>query len=148
MTGKLKKFQTLVQSPAELYVFIKIGAWILIVTLLLRMVSIPKMMRLLDPRKTSRKSLPRTKLVNFCSFWLGRETAFLQRSCLKRSLVLFRYLNMQAEPARFFIGVRKEDGELKGHSWIMINGKPLFPEDDLNYKLIFCYPEEKSPEQS
>ena len=144
MLGKLKKFQTLVQSPSELWVFAKIGVWILIVTLLLRLVSIPRMMALLSPHPNSRKGLPRTKLVNFCSFWLGRETAFLQRSCLKRSLVLFRYLNMQGEAARFFIGVRKEDGELKGHSWIMLDGKPLFPEDDLNYKLIFSYPEEKS----
>jgi len=140
MSQRLKKFRGLVQNSSEFGMFLRIGLWILLVTILLRLAPLPRMMKILSPSKISRRRFPRHKLVNFSSFWLGRGRAFLQRSCLKRSLVLYRYLNLQGEPARFCIGVRKEDGELRGHSWIMLHGQPLFPEDDLDYKLIFQYP--------
>jgi len=144
MMRRLKEFGGLVESPAGLWLFIRVGVWIALVTLLLRLVSMPRMMRMLAPRKISAKKWPRSKIVNFASFWLGRERAFYQRSCLKRSLVLFRYLNMQSDPAQFIIGVRKEKGELRGHSWIMIEGKPLFDDEDMNYKVIFRCPEDQT----
>jgi len=141
MIRRIKEFSTLVETPPELWLFLRIGLWILIVTILLRATAINRMMTILAPRKSSPGKFKREKIVNFTSFWLGRERAFLQRSCLKRSLVLFRYLNMQSERARFFIGVRKENGELRGHSWITVDGKSLFPEDDLNYKTVFSHPQ-------
>ena len=42
----------------------------------------------------------------------------------------------------FFLGVRKEAGDLKGHAWLMINQKPVLDEKDLDYKIIYRYPEE------
>lgn len=141
MLKRLKDFWGLVESPAGFWLFIRIGVWIALVTLLLRMVSLPGLMRIIMPRKISKKKWPRSKIVNFASFWLGRERAFYQRSCLKRSLILLHYLNKQSDPAQFIIGVRKEQGELRGHSWIMIRGKPLFDDEDMNYKIIYRFPE-------
>jgi hypothetical protein len=146
MIRRFKDFGGLVESPAGFWLFMRVGVWIAVVTLLLRLVSMPRLMKILMPRKISQKKWPRSKIVNFASFWLGRERAFFQRSCLKRSLVLFRYLNMQSEPARFIIGVRKNQGELAGHSWIMIEGKPLFDDEDMNYKVIFSFPEDRGAE--
>ena len=141
MWRRLKEFWGLVGSPSGLWLFMRVGIWIALVSLLLRMVSLPGLMRILMPKQISRRKWPSSKIVNFASFWLGRERAFYQRSCLKRSLVLFRYLNMQSDPAQFIIGVRKEGGELRGHSWIMIQDKPLFDDEDMNYKIIYSFPE-------
>jgi len=140
MIRRIKDFMGLVESPSGMWLFIRIGIWIALVSILLRLVSLPGLMRMLSPKKSSGKKWPREKLVNFSSFWLGREAAFFQRSCLKRSLVLYRYLNMQSERAQFLIGVRKEEGELRGHSWIVIEGEPLFKNDDTDYRLIYSYP--------
>jgi hypothetical protein len=142
MWRSIKNFTGLVESPSELGLFLRIGIWIALVTVYLRLASMNSLMRLLQPKKRNSRKWPQTKLVNFTSFWLGREKAFFQRSCLKRSLVLFRYLNLQDEDARFVIGVRKEGGELRGHSWILLAGQSLFPDDDLNYRVIFSFPPE------
>jgi hypothetical protein len=144
MIKRIKNFMGLVESGSGLWLFIRIGIWIGLVSILLRLISLPGLMKILSPQKISNKKWPRDKLVNFSSFWLGREAAFFQRSCLKRSLVLYRYLNMQSDRAQFLIGVRKEDGELKGHSWIAIDGEPLFQNDDISYRLIYSYPESQS----
>ena len=142
MWRSIKNFTGLVESPSEFWLFLRIGIWIVVITVYLRLAPMDSLMRALQPQKRSSRKWPRTKLVNFTSFWLGREKAFFQRSCLKRSLVLFRYLNLQDEDARFVIGVRKEEGELRGHSWILLAGQSLFPDDDLNYRVIFSFPPE------
>jgi hypothetical protein len=141
MARRLREFAGFVESPAGLFLFLRVGLWIAFISLLLRIVSLPGLMKILTPRKNRPAKWPRSKIVNFASFWLGRDRVFYQRNCLKRSLVLYRYLNLQSEPAQFIIGVRKEDGELKGHSWIMVNGAPIFDDEDMNYKIIFRCPE-------
>ncbi len=148
MNERLKNFGRFVETAAGLWLFIRVGFWLAAVSILLRLIPLPRLLRLLTPARANGRKWPREKLVNFCSFWLGREAAFFSRSCLKRSLVLYRYLNLQAEPARFLIGVRQEDQKLCGHAWILIQGKKIFPDEDLSYRIIYAYPkQEASPEK-
>jgi len=140
MIQKLKNLLGLVQTPAEFWLFLRMGLWICAVSILLRIASLPMTLKILSPSRKSKRRFPTEKLVNFSSFWLGRELVFLQRNCLKRSLVLYRYFNLQGEPVRFCLGVRKEGEELRGHSWLLLHDQPLLPENDLNYKLIFQHP--------
>ena len=142
MFKRLKKFAGLVQGPSEFWLFLRIGAWILLITILLRLASLQNLMRIITPSSPAPKKYPRDKIVNFISFWLGREKLFLQRGCLKRSLVLYRYLRLQSEPVCFCLGIRKENEELRGHAWLTLDRQPVLPEDDLNYRLIFTYPGE------
>ncbi len=46
-------------------------------------------------------------------------------ACLQRSLVLHYWLRADGVPSEFRIGVRKEDGVLKAHAWIEIDGRPI-----------------------
>jgi hypothetical protein len=62
-----------------------------------------------------------------------------QRSCLKRCLVVYRFLRLAGEPVNFFLGVRKEGGRLTGHSWLEVGGEPVFEEPE-RYRVTYSYP--------
>lgn len=60
------------------------------------------------------------------------------RPCLRRSLILYRWCCLHGIPARIVIGVRKEQGDLQGHSWLLLNGMPYHEslEDLAKYTIV------------
>jgi hypothetical protein len=46
-------------------------------------------------------------------------------SCLERSLVLQSLLDRRTLRTELRIGVRLEDGELRAHAWVEVDGRPL-----------------------
>ncbi len=46
------------------------------------------------------------------------------KPCLRRSLVLYHWCCQRGIEARVIVAVKKEDGELKGHSWLEVGGFP------------------------
>jgi len=143
MIKKLKTFINLTENPSGLWLFLKIGFWVYLVSTIIHIFSLPRLLKFITPSKPSKKKWEKEKLNNLISFWLGRRTLFLRSWCLRRSLVLYRYLRLQGEPAQIFFGMRKEQGELKGHAWLMIDGKPFMDNEDLNYQVVYSYPEKK-----
>ena len=107
--------------------------------------SLPDLMKFITPRKNSNKKWSSEKLKNWVFFWAGQKRALFQGTCLKRSLVLYRYLRLQGEEARIIFGIRTENGELKGHAWVVVKEKPVVEGEDLNYQVIYSYPEPKAP---
>jgi hypothetical protein len=59
-----------------------------------------------------------------CALPMFRTRAF-PRSCLRRSLVLFRALTTMGYPATIHFGVRKQGDAFEGHSWVSLQGRPL-----------------------
>ena len=47
------------------------------------------------------------------------------KTCLRRSLVLYRHLVRMGEDPELWVGVRKEEGDLAGHAWVRLQGKAL-----------------------
>ena len=144
MIKKIRTFINLVESPGGVWLFIRIGAWAFLMPILVHFLSIPDLMRFITPRKNSSKQWRQDKLRNMAFFWAGQKKPLLRGTCLKRSLVLYRYLRLQGEPAQIFFGMRKEQGELKGHAWVLIDGKPVLDNEDLNYQVVYSYPEAKA----
>jgi len=150
MIKRVKNFFSFVQSPSGLIIFLRIGFWLILVSFLLRFFSLPKIFWALEKFPPKHINLPPRKLVDFTSFWLERNFWILKPSCLKRSLVLYRYLNAQALPVKFYLGVKKENDQLKGHCWLTLDNQYLLPEEEPGWKVIYCYPEDrkKAPEKN
>ncbi len=49
--------------------------------------------------------------------------------CLRRSLALFRLLSRMGYPVEIHFGVRKDGGNLGGHSWVTLHGNALGERD-------------------
>lgn len=47
----------------------------------------------------------------------------LRTRCLHRSLVLHRWLLRDGLPSQLRIGVRKDDGSLRAHAWVELDGQ-------------------------
>jgi hypothetical protein len=73
--------------------------------------------------------------------WIGalvgianRRIKFLQVTCLPESLTVWWLLRRRGLPAQIKMGVRRLDGKLDGHAWVMfqdrvVSGDPLLPQD-------------------
>lgn len=66
-------------------------------------------------------------------------------TCLHRSLVLFHLLRRAGRPVGLHIGVRKNDGTLQAHAWLVHDGAPYL-EPDANehraFQVISTFPDE------
>ncbi len=148
MNDKLKKFQSIVQSPSDFLLLCRIAAWIMITPIMLRLLPLPSVMAIFTPRHSSNsKGLDETsppeyqeKVIQYTMLLLGRERAMFRRNCLKRCLVTYRFLRLSGKPVVFFLGVRKDDGRLAGHSWLEINSRPVFKEQE-SYRITYSYPD-------
>jgi hypothetical protein len=71
--------------------------------------------------------------------WLMRIAG---SSCLVRSLALYRALRREGWPVTFVSGVATDEGRIKGHAWIELEGQllPLLPEAVFSYRTLFRYP--------
>ncbi len=137
----LEKFKSVFDSPYDILLMARIAAWIVVTPVLIRILPLPSLMAFLTPTGTS-NSTPqdyKDKVINYTFLLLGRQKAMFQRNCLKRCLVVYRFLRLAGEPARIFFGVRKENGKLAGHSWLEVDGRLVFEEPEI-YKVTYSYP--------
>lgn len=66
-----------------------------------------------------------------------------RRPCLLRSLVVYRYGCKHGIPVSIHFGVRSGIEGLSGHSWITLDGAPLFESTEAlkPYTIVYSYPE-------
>lgn len=66
-----------------------------------------------------------------------------RRPCLLRSLVLYRYCWKHGVPIAIHFGVKSGGNGLDGHSWITLDGAPLFESSETlkPYTIVYSYPE-------
>jgi len=80
--------------------------------------------------------------MHFTHYWCSRKIIAARNTCLKTSLILYYFMNRYHIPVRICIGVKKEDSELTGHSWI--EDRVCIDQKDKNYNefiTIYSYPE-------
>lgn len=73
-------------------------------------------------------------------------TALLRsrRPCLLRCLVLYRYCRKGNIPVSIHFGVRQGSNGLEGHSWVSLDGAPLFETEEMlqTYTTVYTFPED------
>jgi hypothetical protein len=144
MSGRLKEVFV---SPAHLCLFCRVAAWTLSTPLLFKALPLPAFMKIVTPRPRTPGSLPenreRFELINtYITVILKRNPDNIGRMCLRRSLVLYRYIRLSGVPAQFCLGVKKDQDGLIGHAWVEIDGNHYLDyQEDKEYFVTFSYPE-------
>jgi hypothetical protein len=66
-----------------------------------------------------------------------------RRPCLLRCLVLYRYCRGRGVPVSIHFGIRHGTDGLQGHSWVSLDGTPLFEEEEMlqAYANVYTYPD-------
>ena len=95
-----------------------------------------KILNLISKKGLSNKSSEQ-KAIDTVNLVKKISSIFFIKNCLTQSFVSFYLLNQQGYKASFCIGIRKEDGELKSHSWLELGNIPLGEHKEIsNFKKI------------
>lgn len=134
-------------TPGHYLLFFRIAAWSLWLRPLLRLLSLPKLMKVFTPARTDAaiddQAMVDAELIDFyIRVVLRLNPANIGRMCLKRSLLLYRFLRLRGIPARFCIGVRPLGENLDGHAWIEINGRHFCDNlEGVPFSVTFSHPD-------
>ena len=144
---KRETIKELFPTPWSLFLFARVAVWTLAAPTLLRVLSLPTLMKIVTPTTKpgpfQEEHLSKTDLVStyvdaFLTKWNPEKT---DKSCLRRSLVVYRFARLDGIPAHFCTGVKKKNGELKGHAWVEIDGLRRYdPLEAEPYHRTFYYP--------
>ena len=125
---------------------LRMAAWVAAVSLMVKMMSLPKVMRVATPLRRRRIEVHdpaalQAKLARLLDSLLATDTLFLTPSCWKRAIVLHRHLALKGINTRVVFGVRKDAaGSLDGHAWLEADGKPLLEATAPEYAVTYSFP--------
>ena len=115
------------RSPLDVALAARIMAWACVLPVLKHTVPLRGLVRLVrrEPRAETRDPRREEQIVTFAR-WACRITRWRSGgNCLERGLVSYRYLcAANAEPV-LVVGVARDDvAGVKGHAWVLLDGKP------------------------
>jgi hypothetical protein len=83
-------------------------------------------MRRLDDRIVQRQRAPEDAVLRRTGKWFAAlDRLRLRPSCLVRSLTLARVLRREGYDAHLVFGVRSDNGDMDGHCWVAVDGRPV-----------------------
>lgn len=135
----------LVRDPIESTLILRMAAWVSILSLLVKLQPLPRalqMVSLSTPRDFCDPSIEtERKLARAIDLLLGVNLLVFKPICWKRAAILHRYLALHGIATRIVFGVRKgAQGEVDGHAWLEIAGKPILETKAPNYKVTYSFP--------
>ena len=131
-----------VRDPRSLLMTARMTAWILLISIVARLVSLSTMFRLAETRRrwSPRAILPPEEIARRIDrvFHSGLVT---DGSCWKRAAVLRRYLQLNGIETEVAFGVKKPgDGKVAGHAWLEREGAPFLESEEPRYVVTFRHP--------
>jgi len=155
-TNIRKIFKENFGSFADIWLFIHIFFLVILTPLLLKLFSIPRVMKIFTPRylKVYRDldlKESKDKIVKFTDYILKRNFLTRKNICIKRSLIFYHFLRKMGINVYVCFGVRynndvfekKHQKKLEGHAWLLHDGD-IFLEWNRDvtktYTMTYCFP--------
>ncbi len=112
------------RSPAGALLLARMLAWRAALPLLKRALPLPRLARLAAGGPRRRLPFTPAQVVSVSHRLFGARAAE-SSDCLERSLLTYRFLLRTGAPAELVCGVRKGDGRVVGHAWVVVAGAPV-----------------------
>src|SRR5215207_962341 len=133
-------------EPGSALLAARMSAWVAALTLLLKLMPLPRAMALVAPRR-ARRSLPpdaalvQARLARLLDSVLAADFWVFTPTCWKRAPVLHRYLALSGIDTRVLFGVSREGADaLSGHAWLEAGGVPILEKTPPDYKVTYSFP--------
>jgi hypothetical protein len=133
-------------EPRSALLAARMCAWIVVLSLLVKVVPLPRALALLAPRR-ARRDTPadaaqvQARLARLLDSVLAADLWVFTPTCWKRAPVLHRYLALEGIPTRVLFGVRREGSDsLSGHAWLEAGGEPILEKSPPDYKVTYSFP--------
>ena len=133
------------RDPGRALLAARMCAWVVALSLMLKLMPLPRAMRLVAPRRVGRPVEDAARvgagLARLLDSVLGADFWVFTPTCWKRAPVLHRYLALHGIETRILFGVRREGAEaLSGHAWLEARGEPLLENTPPDYKVTYSFP--------
>ena len=133
-------------EPGSALLAARMGAWVVALSLLVRLMPLPRAMALVAPRRVWRQrptdaASVQERLARLLDSVLAADFWVFTPTCWKRAPVLHRYLALSGIDTRVLFGVRREGKDvLSGHAWLEAGGEPLLEPTPPDYKVTYSFP--------
>jgi Transglutaminase-like superfamily len=133
-------------EPGSALLAARMGAWVLALSLLVKLMPLPRAMALVAPRRPRRRTAAdaahvQARLARLLDSVLAADFWVFTPTCWKRAPVLHRYLALSGIPTRVLFGVRREGADaLSGHAWLEAGGQPILEKTPPDYKVTYSFP--------
>lgn len=133
------------RRPAAALLAARMAFWVVALSLLVRLLPLPRVMRLMTPRRRGAASADpeevQARLAATLDMLLRTNLWVFTPTCWKRAPVLYRYLLLGGVETRVVFGMRKEgEGALAGHAWLERGGRPVLENEVPAYAVTFVFP--------
>jgi len=133
------------REPAVAFLALRMACWVVLVTSLARLCSMPRLFRLVTPLGrgvfTCEVRLAPARLTAVLDEILRTDVAALTPTCWKRAAVLYRYLRLAGHEPRILFGLRKPaEPMLTGHAWVELDGNPVFEATRPDFVVVYRFP--------
>ena len=125
VSHRIKRFLKIFKNPSDVWLLIRIVSWALVLPILKRIIPLKSLAKFMWIPAKKETAPEQEKKVATLVRWLYLFV-FPQKTCLERSLLLYRFLSRINSDPRLVTGMRRaEDQSWKGHAWILVGGKPF-----------------------
>lgn len=123
-------------GASEWWLSLRLGALFCRLPLFLRLYSLPHLLQRLTPLRMVSPPPTNLKLdhvvglvLRICEFRPFR-TRFFPRACMRQALALYYTLTYLGYAVTIHFGIHRRGKELRGHSWVTLNGQPVAEKED------------------
>jgi hypothetical protein len=133
-------------EPGSALLAARMGAWVVALSLLVRLLPLPRALALVAPRRAARvepadAAHVQARLARLLDSVLAADFWVFTPTCWKRAPVLHRYLALRGIETRVLFGVRREGSDaLSGHAWLEACGQPILEKTPPDYKVTYSFP--------
>ncbi|MCA1631304.1 MAG: lasso peptide biosynthesis B2 protein [Acidobacteria bacterium] len=132
-------------KPRETLLLAGMARDVLALSLLVRLLPLPRALAILEPRPRARTETPAgvsdERVVQLLDALLGIDALCFAPICWKRAAVLHRRLTLRGRETRIVFGVRRAgEDTLAGHAWLEAGGVPLYEVETPEYSVTYCFP--------
>lgn len=136
----------ILREPGSALLAARMGAWVVALSLLIKVLPLPRAIAFVAPRRVRRSVAPdaahvQARLARLLDTVLAADFWVFTPTCWKRAPVLHRYLALKGIDTRVLFGVRREGANtLNGHAWLEADGEPILEKTPPDYIVTFSFP--------
>jgi len=131
-------------KPNKIRLIFEILIWNFVVNLSIRWIELSNLLDFVTPSQKDDDYLigQSRRVVSYVDFVLIKCRFLFRKTCLKRSVILYRFLRRSNYEVDLHIGVKKNDVKVAAHSWLTHNGQIFADtEEHVNeFTPVFVYP--------
>jgi hypothetical protein len=118
---------SLLASPVDAALVLRMAGWRLLLPLLKRRLPLPRLVRVMWLGERARPVTPEreARIAALARVVYRSDHASRRGNCLGRSLVLYRYLSEAGADPYLVVGMRGGEAAVRGHAWVTVRGVPV-----------------------